>query len=290
MRDSLDADAIWVMVEDEFLPTARLFTQHLHHAEYQRLKHTVNTTVANIQRPTDGRTKMSAQSKMKVQAGLQRQQSRIAVTNVHGNDAEESEDDDPWMKDPRLAGLMSTKEVSAPLRKIAGVTTKTRASEGFKEVHKSPVKRPFDLARVGRPSQSQSAPVAPEPDPEEDAEDEDDLDAPSYYKKKAPLSLKKGFSPAVVKREPQITKEPPDKQRTAGWRAKPQYRFKPTTPDSSPPDTSPSDDEISTLRRHGTNYSSNFSKSVLDRSKKRREEEEKQRKTIKVEDVPTFMF
>ena len=38
MHPGLNADDIYVMVEDEFLATAQLYTQHLHQAEYQRLK------------------------------------------------------------------------------------------------------------------------------------------------------------------------------------------------------------------------------------------------------------
>jgi hypothetical protein len=38
MRPGLDADDAYIMVEDEFLATARTFTAHLHHAEYKRLK------------------------------------------------------------------------------------------------------------------------------------------------------------------------------------------------------------------------------------------------------------
>lgn len=34
----LPADHSWIMVEDEFLATARLFTRHLHEAEYRRLQ------------------------------------------------------------------------------------------------------------------------------------------------------------------------------------------------------------------------------------------------------------
>src|ERR1700759_4337684 len=38
MISGLEHDDGWVMVEDEFLTTAKLFTAHLHNADYQRLK------------------------------------------------------------------------------------------------------------------------------------------------------------------------------------------------------------------------------------------------------------
>ncbi|KAF2219109.1 hypothetical protein BDZ85DRAFT_299069 [Elsinoe ampelina] len=38
MREGYAADDIYMMVEDEFQSTAKLYTQHLHHAEYKRLQ------------------------------------------------------------------------------------------------------------------------------------------------------------------------------------------------------------------------------------------------------------
>lgn len=38
MREGYDADDIYRMVEDEFESTARMFTQHVHYAEYERIR------------------------------------------------------------------------------------------------------------------------------------------------------------------------------------------------------------------------------------------------------------
>jgi hypothetical protein len=38
MEVGLDKDDRYRMVEDEFLEAAKMFTQHLHAAEYQRMK------------------------------------------------------------------------------------------------------------------------------------------------------------------------------------------------------------------------------------------------------------
>ncbi|KAK5008112.1 hypothetical protein LTR28_004423, partial [Elasticomyces elasticus] len=71
MRDGYAADDMWVMVEDEFLETAQLYTQHLHHAEYQRLKKLAKaqkaTDLQPISRPVDQRTTMSAETERKIE-------------------------------------------------------------------------------------------------------------------------------------------------------------------------------------------------------------------------------
>ncbi len=48
MRPGWDEDDGYIMVEDEFLATAQLYTKHLHHAEYQRLKNLARTRQTQI--------------------------------------------------------------------------------------------------------------------------------------------------------------------------------------------------------------------------------------------------
>src|ERR1700722_17044361 len=47
MVDGIENDDGWMMVEDELFTTARLFTTHLHHAEYQRVKGLARTRPAD---------------------------------------------------------------------------------------------------------------------------------------------------------------------------------------------------------------------------------------------------
>lgn len=112
MIDGLENDDGWVMVEDEFLTTAKLYTAHLHHADYQRLKKLSRvravSTMTGIERPTDGKTKQSLLTKKMIQASALRKSTQAAITNL-GLQAEINEDDedDPYMQDPQLAGLMN---------------------------------------------------------------------------------------------------------------------------------------------------------------------------------------
>ena len=76
MRPGLEQDDIWVMVEDEFLSTAHLYTSHLHKAEYLRLKKLARaqnaSTIQNIARPVDDRTEQSMESRKKMEGASRR--------------------------------------------------------------------------------------------------------------------------------------------------------------------------------------------------------------------------
>ncbi|KAF1989252.1 hypothetical protein K402DRAFT_452015 [Aulographum hederae CBS 113979] len=143
MRPGLAADDAFVMVEDEFLATARVFTKHLHAAEYARLKtlaRTANSEKAHtISRAVDGRTEMSREARIRVR-GLERGE-RVgeAVERVGGDlgewgrEEEEREvEEEGWIRDPRLMGLMRRPEVRrVRLEGLVGVRGDTRMARGF---------------------------------------------------------------------------------------------------------------------------------------------------------------
>lgn len=147
MIEGIEADDKWIMVEDEQYATARLFTRHLHQAEYLRQKELARTRnegkILNIERPVDGRTAQSIAVSKKLQASRQAQKARAAVRNITGTDGNRSEpeEDDPWLRDPRLAGLMSQKEPSIKLAKITGSQSSSRAAKGFSQGRPSPTKK-----------------------------------------------------------------------------------------------------------------------------------------------------
>jgi len=148
MKEGLDADDIWVMVEDEFHSTAQLFTRHLHRAEYQRLKRLAKSqnasSIQQIQRPVDARTLQSTESRKKMEGNMQRAEQASALRNIMGvkrlpgREEDEKVEDDPWMRDPRLMGLMTQRENSTQLARIAGVKSKTKASAGYSQSHLQP--------------------------------------------------------------------------------------------------------------------------------------------------------
>lgn len=144
MRDGFTRDDSWIMVEDEFLETAKLYTVHLHQAEYQRLKDIARAQrvnlICDISRPVDARSLASAETRKQREAEALRKtkddavQEAISVVSV---DVPERVDDDdlddaPWMRDPQLSRLMGRPpKTSKLLARTTGVKSKTRASAGF---------------------------------------------------------------------------------------------------------------------------------------------------------------
>ncbi|KAI9668103.1 MAG: hypothetical protein M1821_000923 [Bathelium mastoideum] len=142
MRDGYAKDDAWIMVEDEFLQTARLYTQHLHHAEYQRLKAQAKmqraSAIQSIVRPVTNPERMSGASKMALDgARLSRRQQGMIGELEHGSSVgtdgmDVSDDDQPIVLDPHLEGLM-TRPVHVPQRLsgLASAASNTRAAAGF---------------------------------------------------------------------------------------------------------------------------------------------------------------
>lgn len=134
MQEGFEADDIFMMVEDEFLSTAKTFTQHLHHAEYVRFKKLAKSRGADvlnaIQRPVDGKTAQSNGLRMQLEGNEKRQKIREAMSDGD----EGSGDEDAYMRDPMLAGLMAgEKTVKRDLSGLTNKITNTRAAAGFSQ-------------------------------------------------------------------------------------------------------------------------------------------------------------
>ncbi|KAF2018850.1 hypothetical protein BU24DRAFT_418405 [Aaosphaeria arxii CBS 175.79] len=85
-------DDEWMMVEDEFLQTAKLFTMHLHLAEYERLKETIQQKKDSI-RPVAANAKPSAEASLKAKADAQLMTQREALRDIlDGSGSEELDD------------------------------------------------------------------------------------------------------------------------------------------------------------------------------------------------------
>ncbi|KAL1625399.1 hypothetical protein SLS54_003491 [Diplodia seriata] len=194
-RARLGADDIWMMVEDEFLDTARAFTRHLHHAEYHRLKRAArekNASAAqNIVQHVASRGKMSVESQMKHEARALAERQVEALRGIEGDNkgADELEEEAPWVRDPHLGGLMSgSQDSSSQLATLAGIKSKTRAAAGYAGTRSKP-----PPSRHSDPKPSKG--IRPRPSLEglakeirraEANSDEDDLDA--FSTRRRPVS------------------------------------------------------------------------------------------------------
>jgi hypothetical protein len=86
-------DDEWMMVEDEFLETAKLFTRHLHIAEYEKLKATIEEKkkeAAEVSRPVVANAKRSTSGEMKERTRVQELKQKKAIRDVFAS----QEDDD----------------------------------------------------------------------------------------------------------------------------------------------------------------------------------------------------
>ena len=189
MLPGYGADDIYMMVEDEFNTTAKAYTKHIHYAEYVRLKKLAKSrgerTLSAMEHGTDSRTGKSRvlQLREEREASERRREELVGVE-------EESEEDDPYLQDPQLAGLMmrdSERErdrgVGRELNGMVKAKSKTRAAAGFLESphkaerHRDALKdEEIDRRQMQKPAKAtNSRPPAMFEEVSDD--DEDDLDA-----------------------------------------------------------------------------------------------------------------
>jgi hypothetical protein len=114
-------DDEWMMVEDEFLETAKLFTRHLHIAEYQKLKERIEATKkAQVEavRPVVLDGKMSAEGSMKKKAEVQEKRQIKAIQDVFASQNDDDDDEEANVMTPR-----PTTSTAAPLYSNRASTT-----------------------------------------------------------------------------------------------------------------------------------------------------------------------
>ncbi|KAJ5279179.1 Transcription initiation factor IIA gamma subunit [Penicillium angulare] len=148
IREGLDKDDAWVMVEDEFYAIAQKFTQHLHYAEYVRRKKEAKaqsaSAIADLERPTDGQTHISKSLQLKKDAELlaARQKEGLAQLEASGdiNREEPDEEDDAWAG-THLHGLMTSPRKVRSLVGVQGVKSSTKAAAGFGQASSSSTDR-----------------------------------------------------------------------------------------------------------------------------------------------------
>jgi hypothetical protein len=293
MREGYTADDIYLMVEDEFLSTAKTYTQHIHHAEYIRLKKLAKsrgTGMLNaIARPTDGRTKQSNALRMKLEAEEKDRKIKNGMKKLgDGGDDQSSEAGDEYMYDPQLAGLMTRDN---PIRKelsdLSKVKSNTRAAAGFTQSPHNAERKKNILAVDQDPFTEVS----------------DDLDRappktikPSYTKatkpdreNSAPVAINGGVPKTAPERSgifKRYTKPAVDENQEYAT------AFRRTSPTKLPkakeaPTVSSRASEASDSHPTKSSASDYLTKRKLEKERKEREEK---RKAKKADEIPTFLF
>lgn len=211
MHDGLHGDDIYIMVEDEFHAVAQTFTQHLHHAEYLRLKNLAKSRTASsastISRPVDSITAMRNETKKKKQAERRDVRTKSALQQIKGATRPASEErglsdaDNTQWRGTALQGLMtvSPTKTQVSLAGLQGVKSSTRAAAGYSKAEKNPLQtraKAIDL-RPSRPKAKAKALSFNSTLPKtsnimDDDSSTDDLDAPTARPhKKAPTPPRK---------------------------------------------------------------------------------------------------
>ena len=226
MHEGLDADDIYVMVEDEFYATAKTFTQHLHHAEYQRLKNSAKmrnaSALNNIMRPTDSITAMREETKKKKKAESKAMKHKAALEKIKAQggskrlrigDSDDESDleavttDDPWVGTNLQSLMVNPSKNGTSLIGLDRIKSSTRAAAGYSKPDHRPtqVTKSFGLTSSKPTSSKKAAIEAPEQDDDDEAtaSDDDDLDAP-VLRRKAPPTLQSKFSTSNPQRGPSL--------------------------------------------------------------------------------------
>ncbi|KAL4990905.1 hypothetical protein BDW68DRAFT_174638 [Aspergillus falconensis] len=143
LREGLDKDDIYIMVEDEFYTVAQTFTRHLHYAEYLRRKKEAKLhnadTIADIARPTDGVTLMNPELRKKYAAGELKARQKDGLDVVLGKQPARDEDvGDDIEAEASWAGTRLQDFMLSPrrVRSLAGLQkarSSTRAAAGFSQ-------------------------------------------------------------------------------------------------------------------------------------------------------------
>ncbi|RHZ60258.1 hypothetical protein CDV55_104622 [Aspergillus turcosus] len=140
--EGFDNDDIYMMVEDEFYAMAQTFTQHLHYAEYLKRKKEAKlhnlAAINDLDRPTDGTTPKSEETKRKEVAAVLSTRQKAGLEKIEGKrpqlDSDREEDDtdeDDGLVGTSLGYLMTSPRKARSLVGMQSIKSSTRAAAGF---------------------------------------------------------------------------------------------------------------------------------------------------------------
>jgi hypothetical protein len=125
-------DDEWMMVEDEFLETAKVYTRHLHIAEYEKMKEIMEAKKkqAAVARPVVPNAKLSVNGAMKDKAKVQEQRQKKAIRDVFAS--QNDEDDEEHKQATTLKRTSLSKATSSfPVpRRVPPALLKQPAAQG----------------------------------------------------------------------------------------------------------------------------------------------------------------
>jgi hypothetical protein len=266
MKEGIGADDDWMMVEDEFLSTATLFTRHLHHAEYVRLR------------------KLQAEARLPSRPTAKNEKVPVETKNRSESPARS-----------HFRGLAKGPPPSAALPAIKKQERPKPPPEPLPVP--APRRRESTTPSAINTNRSILASLAKELDGLSASEDSDDLDAPARPRpqpsKPVPSRVQQHFGVAATRKPLLLSppKRPPDppvsssrkpltssttSKTAASSRLSSSEFLDDLDPLHSQKSSDPSNDTMSRIAKRG-----------VERAKK--QEEEKKRKSLLLEEIPTFL-
>lgn len=276
MQEGFQADDIWRMVEDEFYSTAQSFTQHIHRAEYVRLKNLAKSrgagTLRSIARATDGKTKQGEELVLKLEAE-ELAKKRRAAARADGDEGSSSGEGDDYMQDAQLAGLMMGEARSGKdLTTVVKAQPKTRAAAGFSQSPKSTERTQNVL--------SAAAPYSKMPLNTEVKAEMKQTDGRGYPSKgSGSATIFKQFA-----RKPVNLDQSGPAADTLGQRHTSSNKTSPKSPTKMTESTLHGPAETTTTKESAREYL------AKKRAEKERKEQEAKRKAKMADSIPTFLF
>lgn len=152
-------DDEWMMVEDEFLDTAKLFTKHLHIAEYDRLKETIEAKKRELAlaRPVVAGAERSAEGALRAKAKAQEIRQKQAIRDVFASQGDSSEDD--ISSDRRRLNQTASTTVQPQPRLFSKVPSDTDSDD--LDARRLPKAKPTAAASASKPTAPIPKPTTP---------------------------------------------------------------------------------------------------------------------------------
>jgi hypothetical protein len=313
-------DDEWMMVEDEFLETAKLFTRHLHIAEYERLKATIEEKkkeAANIARPVVANAKRSTTGAMKEKARVQELKQKKAIRDVFASKGEEEDNKEEQTMPSSRSNLVSTfrslsNNATVACKGTPGTFAAQDSDNDSDDLNaprlsaKPPCRATTTptLARRGSIVGGQDS-ASPDPRPSnptfaKPAPPKAVAKPRSRLGRATPFDMLDDWDPKKSKASSQSLLEQPAKTQNTSRSPSLSGHSQPPAPlndrgDAKVRRSTISFDEDVPIRNHSSNDSGGVSKETTDRLAKRKaqrekDEKERKRKAAKLDDIPTFLF
>lgn len=304
MIEGFQNDDKYRMVEDEFLDIAKEYTQHLHAAEYLRLKAAAKNksaaTAGEITRPVIG--SMPDATKRKLESIDRSKKQADAIAKLKKEKAEMEYESDPEAPEPWLGtalhGLMEEPtRTTSTITDVVETASTSKAAKGFKG-SKLGRADDYELDSGDDTDQTPSRPRRAMKEVETESED-DDLDAPIImsWKQKLPVNYSSPAMKKEIKNGPDLP-PPPRRSLFARTSAAVSTPTPPST-NSMPPEASESAKAgqagVTELPRTSADILARMAKRrELARRKRGREEEDKKQEDLAAKKtresvIPTFL-